>query len=159
MTKSLHVTFIAETTAAICREAEARKLRPQVLVAAAMRGVLVGGLLDAVLDGDNPRQLAGGHARDPETGLTLIQEGIIYLIGLHSGKDGHCYYSAPKFCELIQGGTPSGVQNALSTLVAAGLIARGPKMGVRGVPPHRLTRAGQALFAKLSGAEAEGGET
>lgn len=158
MTKSLHVTFIAETTAAICREAEARRLRPQVLVAAAIRRMLEDGLLDAVLDGDNPRLLAGGHARDSATGLTLIQEGIVYLIGLHAGKDGHCYYSAGKFCELIPAASIGGVQNALATLVANRLIARGPKMGLRGVQPHRLTRAGQAVFARLSGADAEGGE-
>lgn len=158
MTSTLHVTFSRDLSNALCAEAEKRGVRPQVLVAGVASGVVRGGLFDAVLDGDDPRQLAGGHARGAVSGLTLIQEAVLYLIGLHAGRDGWCRYSAAKLAELSATATVGGVQGALGVLRANRLIARGEPLAPRSPVPFRLTPAGRALYARLSGTDGEGGE-
>ncbi|WP_309086445.1 hypothetical protein [Chelativorans sp.] len=159
MTKPLQVSFVAEVSEAIRRAAAERKLRPQVLTAALMRAVVMDGdLIESVLDGDNPRRLAGGHARDATTGLTLLQEGIVYLVGLNAGKDGACRLSISGFHARLEGASWHGVQTALGALCSKGLLRR-VGTGSRYVPqPYALTAEGRALYRHLAASETDGGE-
>lgn len=157
MTRGLQVSFTKDVREAIRREADARGLRPQVLVAAVMRGVLAGNLLDAVIDGDDPRRLAGGHARDLITGLTMLQGGLLYLIGQHAGRDGTCRLSSSGFHARLPGHSYGGVQQALSALRAKGLIRRVGAGGRWTPQAHALTEAGSLVYRQLADAEAEGG--
>lgn len=158
MSAPLKVSFVAEVSEAIRREAAERNLRPSVLTAALMRAVVEGGLIDSVLDGDNPRKLAGGQARDLTTGLSLLQEGMVYLVGLNAGKDGVCRLSISGFQARLDGGNWEGVKSALATLCAKGIIRR-VGTGSRYMPqPYALTPAGQALYRRIAGADCEGGE-
>ncbi|EKF17082.1 hypothetical protein [Nitratireductor pacificus] len=158
MSESLRVGFTAETTRALCAEAERRHLLPQVLVKAAINAILAGGLLDAVIDGDDARQLSGGHGRDLATGLTMLQSGLIYLIGTHAGRDGACRYSISGFQMLLDTGSWSGVRNGLSWLVMHGYIARVGTGSRLTVQAYRLTHRGGAVFAQLAGHGGDGGE-
>lgn len=158
MTAPLQVSFVKDVREAIFREAKLRQLRPQVLVAAAMRGVLEGNLLDAVIDGEDARRLAGGHARDALNGLTLIQSGLVYLIGLHAGRDGAARLSLSGYQARMEGASLGGIQNALARLATLGLIRRRGTSSRLTPQAYALTPAGKAVYAALAGTDAEGGK-
>ncbi|WP_166163152.1 hypothetical protein [Chelativorans oligotrophicus] len=158
MSLPLRMAFVGEVSEAIRRAAEERKLKPQVLTAALMRAVMEGDLIDSVLEGNDARKLAGGQARDLETGLTLLQEGLVYLIGLNTGRDGVCRLPVAGFQARLSGSTFDGVKYALTTICSKG-FARRVGTGTRYTPqPYALTPAGERVYQQLSGAQADGGE-
>lgn len=154
----LHVAFGLAASSDLRREAEARGVTPQVLVSAAINRLLDDAMWDAVFDGDNPLFLAGGHARHLGTDLTLLQCGVLYLLSIHTARDGACHFSAATLMEQLRGSSMQGVRDALSALERRGLIRRVQKLFAGGVQPWRLTKAGLGAAAQLAGLDFSGGE-
>lgn len=157
MSDHLKVSFPKEVREAICHEAALRQLRPQVLVKAAMRGMLDGGLLDTVIEGDNRPEPPAGQQGDDQAGLTLLQSGILYLLGLHTGRDGMCRFSASALQARLAGYSYGDVQSAIAVLIAQGLVRRVSTSTRLMAQPHKLTQRGAELYRMLAGPESDGG--
>jgi len=154
----LHIAFEAVVSGDLRREAEARGVTPHALVVGAVKRLLDEGLWDAVFDGENPLLLAGGRARHLGTDLTLLQCGVLYLLSIHTSKDGACHFSAFSLAEQLTGATIRCVQGALAALEKRGLIRRAQKLFAGGVQPWRLTEAGQEAAGQLAGIDFTGGQ-
>lgn len=152
MSTDLHVAFSKSTSASIRAEASRRCVRPQVLVAAAMKLAVDHDLLDAIFDGLDPHGVAGGHARRVN-GLTHLRCGVIFVMALHADAQGVCAFSTHDYARLIKGASASGVGSALHWLFLNGFADRIMKAGQRAVQPYRLTKDGRAVAAELTGFE------
>lgn len=156
--KPLHIAFEAIVSGDLRREAEARGVTPHALVVGAVKRLLDEGLWDAVFDGDSPLLLAGGRARHRGTDLTLLQAGVLYLLSIHTSKDGACHFSTFTLAEQLAGTTMRSVQGALAVLERRGLIRRDQKRFAGGVQPWRLTSDGQEAAGQLAGIDFTGGQ-
>lgn len=147
----LHITLDRVLSAAVRGEAARRGLHPATLVAATMSMALKDNMLDAIFDGADPQEVAGGRGLNA-MGLTYYQCAVLYLAAGHRDSAGVCRYSPAKFSQLIPGATATGVQGVLAVLIRRGLLARAQKEFTGGVQPHRVTAAGLDIAMQLRGA-------
>ncbi len=150
-----------ELGSAYAAEAERRGVRPNVLIGALLRQVEQGGLIDAVLDGENPNDIAPGHAKRLD-GLTRLQSGALYLLALNADLDGIARVAGPRLAELLSTGTGS-ISAIREALVVRGYIERveeGRPQGTRTTAAYRLTDDGWAVARALGGCgvDANGGK-
>lgn len=137
-------------------EALARGVRPNVLLGALLHVLAEGGLIDSVLDGDDPNLLAPGHAKRLG-GLTKLQSGALYILALNADIDGFARISQARLAKLLS--TSTGTVCALrAALIDRGYIERGERPSIRAFPqPYRLTESGLAMARALAGADFDGG--
>ena len=145
---ALHVAFTKELSTKIRAEAAARGLRPQVLVAGAIAASLDGELLDAIFDGWNPNEAAGGYVRQAN-GLTHLQCAVLLVLAQGRDATGISRLTVWKIAYLVGGAAQSSTQGALRALERRGLILKAPKVST--VQPWRLTEAGEVVAAELGG--------
>lgn len=149
----LHVALPGKLAARVRELAEARGDQPTVFVVAAMARIVGDGLTDAVFDGDSAAKIAPGQARQSfeglPSGLTMLQAGVVYVLGFHADADGICRMPAVHFAKLIGHGSDNHVA-ALLHILAEKRIARAvvEKNGVR---RWTLTQLGKSIFRELAG--------
>ncbi len=149
----LHVALPGKLAEQVRELAEARGDQASVFVVAAMARIVSDDLTAAVFDGDRAAQIAPGQARQSfevlPSGLTLLQAGVVYVLGFHADADGICRLPAVHFAKLIGRGSDKYVAAVLHVL-AEKQVARAvtEKNGVRN---WTLTELGKSIFRELSG--------
>ncbi|WP_192384756.1 hypothetical protein [Mesorhizobium silamurunense] len=143
-----------EQAAMIARAASAKKCRPDVLVSALLRLVLEGGMEDAILDGDDPHEVARGHRKRTD-GLTHLQAAMLYQVALHSEEDGWCRLPIAGLalvCGDIGAGTACSIINALERQGFVEQLEAAQKR----LRPRRLTDFGWSVARQLGGEGLDG---
>ncbi|RWG76152.1 MAG: hypothetical protein EOQ69_32445 [Mesorhizobium sp.] len=150
----IRLFFSGEQAAMITRAAQAKKCRPEVFASALLRLVIEGGMEDAILDGDDPHEIARGHRKRTD-GLTHLQAALLYQVALHSEEDGWCRLTVAALALLCG---DIGVGTAGSIIVALerhGMIEQQPA-ALKRLRPRRLTDFGWRVARQLGGEGLEG---
>lgn len=149
----LHVALPGKLAEQVRELAEARGDQPTVFVVAAMARIVSDGLADAVFDGDSAAKIAPGQARQTfdalPSGLTLLQAGVVYVLGFHADADGICRMPLTHFAKLIGHGSDNHVAALLPVLAEKHVVR--PLVEKNGVRRWTLTRLGQSIFRELAG--------
>ncbi len=149
----LHVALPGKLAEQVRELAEARGDQATVFVVAAIARIVSDGLADAVFDGDSAAEIAPGQARQSfdalPAGLTMLQAGVVYVLGYHADADGICRLPAVHFAQLIGNGSANYVAGLLHILaerdVTRSVIER------NGARHWTLTKLGQSIFRELAG--------
>lgn len=135
---------------ALLAEAEARGCRPQQLVVALVRLTLESGMVDAVLDGEDPAKIApnaGRHGRkvtDPLS-LTDIQRRCLALVA--SGGVAGWSASVSDMAASLEKGRGQA-RNMLLALMRRGLVERLERGNQAHPSVYRITSAGHAALER-----------
>lgn len=145
----IRLFFSGEQATMIARAASRKNCRPDVLVSALLRLVIEGGMEDAILDGDDPHDVARGHRRRL-VGVTHLQAALLYQLGLHAEEDGWCRLSISGLALLCGDIAASTAGKIVDALEGHGLIEQ-QDAAFRRQRPRRLTDAGWTIARHLGG--------
>ena len=153
----LHVALPGRLAERVRELAEARGDQPSVFVAAAMARMVDDDLTEAVFDGDRAasaaRDLDVGHGRQRfealPGGLTMLQAGVVYVLGFHADADGVCRLPRKAFADIVGHGSQNHVASILPWLTGRDLAL--PVREKAGAVHWKLTRRGAAVFRELAG--------
>lgn len=149
----LHVALPGALAERVRELAESRGDQPSVFVTAAMARIVEDDLADAVFDGERAADVAPGHGRQMFVslpgGLTLLQAGVVYVVGFHADADGICRLAPVKFAMIIGRGSRNHVAAILPALAEKGLVEPVTEKG--GTRRWRLTWRGQLVFKEIAG--------
>lgn len=151
----IRLFFSGEQAAMIARAAQAKKCRPEVFASALLRLVIEGGMEDAILDGDDPHDVARGHRKRTD-GLTHLQAALLYQMALHADGDGWCRLTIAALalvCGDIGVGTACSIINSLER---QGFIEQLEPVARNRLRLRRLTDLGWRVARQLGGEGLDG---
>jgi hypothetical protein len=153
----MHVALPGALSEEIRQAAKRRGDAPTSLAAAILFRVFGERKVEDLLRQTAADQIAPGQARDAG-GLTKLQRGVVYMIGLHAEADGYCRLSPDSLSYLLSMSSGTVLHGVLASLERKRIVQRGQRSTSGRATPWGLTDAGKSIFRTLAGTEAEGGE-
>ena len=153
----LLVALPLKLSARVRELAEARGDLPSVFVTAAIARIVSDDLVEAVFDGERAADASPGQGRQTfeafPAGLTMLQAGVVYVLGFHADADGVCRLPPSAFAAIIGRGSQNHITTILPLLAERGL-AESVREKAR-VLRWKLTWRGQSVFRELAGEKGE----